>query len=267
MGKRRRDNNRVFSVRSKRRSNMGRGVYLLPNILTSASLFSGFFSIISTFKGDYIPASIAILIAILFDGMDGRIARLTHTTSRFGVEYDSLSDLIAFGVAPALLIYLWALVPFGRWGWLAAFLYVICGALRLARFNVSVSNTDIRYFKGLPIPGAAGMIATTILIFHHIGKSEIHKNIIILFLIYILAFLMVSNIKFNSLKSLNIAKQKPFNNLVIVILLFIIVASEPSIMLFIISLAYVISGPLNILITLSRNKTKKLERQQFSANP
>lgn len=260
MGKRGRNDNRVFLIKNKKNiQRMGKGIYILPNILTSASLFCGFFSIISAFKGNYISASIAILVSIIFDGMDGRIARLTNTTSKFGVEYDSLSDLISFGVAPALLIYLWALIPFGRWGWLASFLFVVCGALRLARFNVSLGSTDIRYFKGLPIPAAASMIATTILLLHHIGKNEIHKNIIILLLIYTLAFLMVSNIRFNSLKNLNIAKKKPFNNLVIVILLFIIIASEPSIMLFIISSIYVISGPLNIIINLLKTRAKRLE--------
>ncbi len=260
MGKRRRNGNRIFTVKNKKGIRVGKGVYLLPNLFTSASLFSGFFSIISTFKGNYIPASIAILVAIVLDGMDGRVARLTHTTSQFGMEYDSLSDLIAFGVAPALLVYLWALTPFGRWGWLAAFLYVICGALRLARFNTSATNTDLKYFKGLPIPGAAGMIATTVLLLNHVGKSEIHKNMIILLLIYTLAFLMVSNIRFNSLKGININTRKPFNTLVIMILLFIIVASEPPLMLFLISLGYVISGPFNILIKLSRGKAKGLQR-------
>ena len=143
--------------RRKIRSNKSRkrGIYVLPNLFTSASLFCGFYAIIAAIQGRYETASVAILISFLLDGLDGRIARFTNTTSKFGTEFDPLADLVAFGVAPAVLAFKWALAPLGRLGWLACFMYVICGALRLARFNVQKDNLETNFFKGLPIPGAA----------------------------------------------------------------------------------------------------------------
>jgi len=223
---------------------MKRGVYLLPSLLTSGSLFCGFYAIIAAFKGEYLYATVAIAIAFVFDGVDGKVARLTKTTSRFGVEYDSLSDLVAFGVAPAILVFSWALRPYGRWGWLAAFLYVACGALRLARFNVQVDTMEPRHFRGLPIPGAAGLIAATFLFFRRLGIAEGEPhNLFILLLIFLLTFLMVSNIKYPSLKNLELLKRKPFNTLVAIILTIVVVAAEPAIMLFIFACLYFISGP------------------------
>ncbi len=148
---------------SERQSTLRRGVYILPNLFTTGGLVSGFYSVILTLSGQYEMAAFMILVAHLFDGLDGRIARLTRTTSRFGVEYDSLADLIAFGVAPGILVYEWALKPWGTWGWLAASLYVTCGALRLARFNVQVDLAEKRAFTGMPIPAAADMVASTVL--------------------------------------------------------------------------------------------------------
>ena len=141
------------------RESLKRGVYLLPNLVTTGGLFAGFYGIVATMKGDYQLAAWFILISAVFDALDGKVARLTGTTSRFGVEYDSLVDLVSFGVAPGLLMYSWALQPFGKFGWLAAFLYVVCGALRLARFNIQVNTVESRRFVGLPVPAAAGMVA------------------------------------------------------------------------------------------------------------
>ena len=138
--------------RRRAREGVRRGVYILPNLLTSGCLVGGFYAIVAAFNGDYIIAAIAIMIAFFFDGVDGRVARLTKTTSRFGVEFDSLADLVAFGVAPGILVFTWALQPFGRVGWLAAFLYVACGALRLARFNVQVGHHGVPIFPGAPDP-------------------------------------------------------------------------------------------------------------------
>ena len=145
------------------RNRFKKGVYLLPNLITSASLFGGFYSIIASLDGDFEKAAIAIFISAILDGLDGRIARLTGSTSKFGVEYDSLADLIAFGLAPGVLIFTWGLRPFGRYGWLAAFLYVVCGALRLARFNVQITTIESKRFNGLPIPAAAVLVAMTVL--------------------------------------------------------------------------------------------------------
>ncbi|QCQ21228.1 CDP-diacylglycerol--serine O-phosphatidyltransferase [Desulfoglaeba alkanexedens] len=235
--------------RSKRRADgeINRGTYILPNLFTTANLFSGFYGIVSTISGNYQAAAIAILVSCLFDILDGKVARYANATSRFGVEYDSLADLVAFGVGPALLLYLWALKPFGRVGWLAAFVFVACGALRLARFNVQVNSVSKKYFVGLPIPGAACMVATTVLFFcewkgpHFSGSSAI-----LLGVTYLLGFLMVSNIRYNSMKELEVVKGKPLPALFVVVVLLSVVAAKPRIMLFSLLVAYVISGPLSL---------------------
>ena len=173
-----------------------RGVYVLPNLITTGGLFSGFYSVICSLHADFLGAAVAILVANVFDILDGRIARFTKTTSRFGIEYDSLSDLIAFGVAPGVLVYRWALEPWGTWGWLAASLYVTCGALRLARFNVQYDNVEKRHFIGLPIPAAAQVIAAIVLVYYRFGgEGETHKHAMLLLVTYVLAALMVSSIK------------------------------------------------------------------------
>ncbi|TAN60944.1 CDP-diacylglycerol--serine O-phosphatidyltransferase [bacterium] len=226
-----------------------KGVYILPNLITSASLFGGFYSIVASLDGHYEKAAIAILISGILDGLDGRIARLTGSSSKFGVEYDSLADLLAFGLAPGILIFTWALRPFGRYGWLAAFLFVVCGALRLARFNVQITTIESKRFNGLPIPAAAALVATTVLMFFHIGKGEeIVKHIAVLLLIYLLAFLMISNVKFYSFKELNMGKRMPFRLLVGLVFLLIAIAAEPVVLLFILSLGYVVSGPITTIL-------------------
>ncbi|MBW1678443.1 MAG: CDP-diacylglycerol--serine O-phosphatidyltransferase [Deltaproteobacteria bacterium] len=223
-------------MKRKKRSNrrrLQRGIYVLPNLLTSANLFCGFYAIVATTQGQYLKGAIAIMIAAIFDGLDGKIARVTRTVSRFGLEYDSLSDAISFGVAPGILVYLWALQPFGRLGWLAALLFVACGTLRLARFNTQVHVVRSDYFNGLPIPAAAFMIATTVLLLYRFGGTGTTKHVTILIMIYVLSFLMVSTMKFNML--------------VIVVLLFIVIAAEPSIACFLMILCYVLSGPFTTL--------------------
>lgn len=230
--------------RTKRKKTPRRkGIYLLPNLFTSASLFGGFYSMIAAIHGRYEAAAVAIMISAIFDGLDGRIARLTHTTSEFGVEYDSLADLIAFGVAPAILAFKWALEPFGRLGWLAAFMYVICGALRLARFNVQKNTAEPSYFRGLPVPAAACLIASCILFAEEVGGILENKPILIISLIYALSFLMVSTIHYFSFKKVEIKARKPFNLLVSVILICIVIAYKPTLMLFLIMLFYMFLGP------------------------
>ena len=182
------------------RKRKGKGIYILPNLLTSMSLFAGFYSMVATIDRKFVYASIAIFISCIFDMLDGRVARLTHSSSRFGLQFDSLSDAIAFGVAPALLAYMWALKGYGRFGWLAAFLFVACGALRLARFNVQAETVQKKQFLGLPIPAAAAGIAGSVLFYAWLGFGGGLKTVLMPVLIYILAFLMVSDVRYFSFK-------------------------------------------------------------------
>lgn len=240
------------------RKRFKKGVYLLPNLITSASLFGGFYAIIASLDGNYEYAAIAIIISGILDGMDGRVARLTGSSSKFGVEYDSLADLIAFGLAPGVLIFTWALRPFGRYGWLAAFLYVVCGALRLARFNVQVTTIESKRFNGLPIPAAAAMVCTTVLMFFFLGRGEeTVRHITVLILIYALAFLMISNVHYYSFKELNLSQRMPFRLLVGLIFLLIVVAANPAVMLFLLTFGYVLSGPITTVVDKRRKITLK----------
>lgn len=235
-----------------------RGIYILPNLLTTGSLFAGFYSMVASMNGNFSVAALWIFASAVFDGLDGKVARLTGTTSKFGVEYDSLADLVAFGATPALMVYAWALKPFGRVGWLAAFLFVACGALRLARFNVQVNTVESKRFVGLPIPAAASMVASTVLLFHHFGWPSSFKRLAIITLIYLLAFLMVSSFRYYSFKDPELIKRQPFGFLVLAIVLLIVVAAEPVVMVFSIMLIYVLSGPVAFVLTWPRRR--RLER-------
>jgi CDP-diacylglycerol--serine O-phosphatidyltransferase len=233
-----------------------KGVYILPNMITSASLFSGFYAIVSVWNQEFTTAGYAIIISAIFDMLDGRIARMTGSTSRFGVEYDSLADLVAFGVAPALLIYIWALMPYGRLGWLAAFLYLICGALRLARFNVQVNTVESRSFNGLPIPGAALAVASAVIFYTEMGgEGTTTKEYFILILTFVLAFFMISNIKFHSFKDMDPIKRKPFSMLAVVVLASILIVSKHELFLFVLFMGYALSGP--VFYLMERRKIKK----------
>ncbi len=239
---------------------MRRGVYILPNLFTTGNLFCGFWAIISVFQEQFYFAAVAILLASIFDILDGKVARLSGATSKFGVQYDSLADLVSFGVAPALLAFSWALRPYGRFGWLAAFLFVVCGALRLARFNVMSSSGETKYFKGLPIPAAATMIALTILLYLRLIETEWVKDIVLLVMIYILAFLMVSNIRYFSFKEFNLARRKPFSLFIFIVLSMVVIVMEPAIVLFGFILSYILSGPILMVRAWSKKRAlRKLE--------
>ncbi|MCL1926164.1 MAG: CDP-diacylglycerol--serine O-phosphatidyltransferase [Syntrophorhabdaceae bacterium] len=238
-----------------------RGVYILPNLLTSGCLFMGFYSLVSTYTGSFEKAAMAIIGAAIFDGLDGRVARATGTTTRFGVEYDSLADVIAFGAAPAFLVYGWALSGFGRWGWMASFLFCICGALRLARFNVQVNTVEKGKFNGLPIPAAAICVASIVILFCYIRGSGSFKHITVLLTIYVLAFLMVSTIKFNSFKDLGPFRRRPFNTLVVFVFLGLLLLMEPQVMIFLIISGYIISGPIGELYRVFWSRGKKAEEE------
>ena len=225
------------------------GVYILPNLFTTAGLFAGFYSIICTLNARYDIAATMILVAQLCDVLDGRIARLTRTTSSFGIQYDSLADLIAFGVAPGILVYQWALSPWGRWGWLAASLYVTCGALRLARFNVQIASAEKRYFIGLPIPAAADVIAATVLLFYFFGgEGAANKHILMLLVIYGVAALMVSEVRYYSFKEIRFHHRHPFGVLLGLIVLLVLTIGAPEAMLFLGITGYAFSGPILALV-------------------
>lgn len=238
----------------ERHESIKRGIYILPNLLTTGSLFAGFYSMVASLNGNFDTAALWIFLSAVFDGLDGKVARMTGTTSKFGVEYDSLADLVAFGVTPGLMVYAWALRPFGRLGWLAAFLFVACGALRLARFNVQVNTVESKRFVGLPIPAAASMVASTVLLFHHFGWPSSFKRLAIITLIYLLAFLMVSSFRYYSFKDPELIKRQPFGFLVLAIVLLIVVAAAPVVMMFAIMLAYVLSGPVGFVLTWPRRR-------------
>lgn len=237
-------------------------IYILPNLFTTFNLLCGFYAIIAVMNGDFLRASYAILIAGVFDVMDGGIARMTGTTSEFGVQYDSLCDLVSFGVAPALLAYQWVLQPFGRYGWLAAFLYAVTTALRLARFNSIDSHESSSEFTGLPCPGAAYMIATTFLFNKFFDFSSKGLEILILVLVYGLSYLMVSSHRYFSLKKADSVKMRTFQGLVAMVLLIILLATEPKITFFGFTLIYVLSGPLGGLYKLA-NKQRKCHRKSI----
>lgn len=224
-----------------------KGIYILPNLFTSLNAFCGFYSIIASINKHYEAAAVNILIAVVFDSLDGKIARATNTTSKFGVEYDSLADVISFGLAPALMIYLWMLTGFGKTGWLAAFLYTICGALRLARFNTLSGVISSEYFQGLPIPAAAGMCASIVLFVTKYDLSFTYQPVMILIMLYILAFLMVSSIKYNSFKKAELFRRIRFSVFVVMILTFVFIVERIQAAFFTIAIIYMVSGPLSLI--------------------
>jgi len=225
-----------------------RAVYLIPNLLTTGNLFSGLFAILAVFKGHYLAAAIAILVALIFDMLDGKSARWTNSTSQFGVEYDSLADLVAFGVAPGLLMYGWALSVYDMLGPAVMFAFVACGALRLARFNVMTATSESKYFTGLPIPAAASVVATLVMFDREVAQFGLaEKPVAVLVLTMALAFLMVSTIKYRSFKDLKFSGRAHFDNLVLAILVIMLVIAWPQVMLFVLFACYAVSGPIEKL--------------------
>ena len=240
------DSNGPAEGYSKSGKRLGMYIYILPNLVTTANLFSGFYSIIYAIKGEYKISAIAVVVAAIFDLLDGRLARLTHATSKFGAEYDSLCDLVSFGLAPSLLMYQWALHPFGRLGWMACFLFAACGALRLARFNVQVGVVEKNYFQGLPIPMAAGIVASSFLAFEDMGWDPVNEwqSRILLFMVMLLGIVMVSNFRYRSFKDLDLKQRLPFKYLIMGVILLFVVALRPEVMLFMLFFSYAILGAL-----------------------
>ncbi len=238
-----------------------RGIYLLPSVLTTFGMFAGFYSIIASINGEFTTAAISIMIAMLWDTLDGRVARLTNTQSEFGAEYDSLADLVSFGLAPALLVYEWTLSDLGRFGWLAAFIYLACAALRLARFNTQVGSADKRYFQGFPSPAAAGVIAT--MIWLKIWTYAFFDSDVISIGYYLGAgitivcgLLMVSNVRYYSFKELD-SKKASFRFLLGVVLSLIVLLYKPNIVLFTGFFLYMLSGPFITIVGLNKRRIEK----------
>jgi CDP-diacylglycerol--serine O-phosphatidyltransferase len=227
-----------------------RGIYLLPNLITTAALFAGFYGIVAATQGKFEQASVAIFIAMVLDALDGRVARMTNTQSEFGAEYDSLADMGSFGLAPALVMYEWSLsslvnvsYPLGKLGWLAAFLFVACAALRLARFNTKASNTDKRYFQGLPSPAAAGVVVGFVWACFDNGIEGEAVAMIALPIIVFAGLMMVSNVSYYSFKDIDFHNKVPFVAMLVVVMIFVFSAIDPPISLFGCFMAYALSGP------------------------
>ncbi len=249
--------NRQRRADRKQAGERSRGVYLLPNLFTTAALFAGFYAVIASMDGNFEKAAFAIFIAMILDGMDGRVARMTSTESQFGKEYDSLSDMVSFGIAPSLVMYQWGVDHltslsgfWGRAGWFVAFAYCVCAALRLARFNTTAGTdkADKRYFDGLPSPAAAGVVAGFILFDDTFGFDPNLSFVPALILTFVAGVLMVSDIKFRSFKDLNLARKVPFHIMILVPLLIALIAVDPHKTLFVLFFIFAASGPVGLIM-------------------
>ncbi|MFV2054883.1 MAG: CDP-diacylglycerol--serine O-phosphatidyltransferase [Thiohalomonadales bacterium] len=234
-----------------------RGIYLLPNLFTTACLFAGFFAIVTAMSGNFESAAIAIFIAMIMDGLDGRVARLTNTQSEFGAQYDSLADMVSFGLAPSLVIYLWALSSLGKLGWLAAFVYTAGTALRLARFNTQAATVGKRYFQGLASPAAAALIAGLVWVGTAYVSDGADWRIAAFFITLFAGLLMVSNVRYRSFKDLDLKGKIPFVALITIVSVFVFISIDPPQVLFAIFLGYAVSGPIVTLWALRKRRAER----------
>ncbi len=252
---------------SKTGKKLGMYIYILPNMMTTANLFCGFYSLIFSIQGEYKNAAIAVVVAAIFDLLDGRLARLTHATSKFGAEYDSLCDLVSFGIAPAFLMYLWALQPLGRVGMMASFLFAACGALRLARFNVQVGVVEKNFFQGLPIPMAAGIVASSFIAFNDLGwDAEEWRGWLLFSMVVLLAIVMVSNFRYRSFKDLDLKERLPFKYLILGVVILVIVALHPEVMLFVMFLTYATLGAVFGVLRIGK-KQRQIRASVYAPEP
>ncbi len=238
----------VEEVSEQGRRVQRRGIFLLPNLFTSAALFAGFYAIVAAINHDFAAAGLAIFAGQLLDGVDGRVARLTNTQSKFGQEFDSLSDMVTFGVAPAMIMFNWCLVGLGKLGWAIAFLYVACAAIRLARFNAQAETADSRYFTGLASPPAATLVASTVWLGNELGyvSGAIPGPLVMAMaaLTIVVAFLMVANVRYSSFKELDFSGRVSVVALLMFMLLLVLIAADPPRVLFACGVTYALSGPL-----------------------
>ncbi|MDH5327753.1 MAG: CDP-diacylglycerol--serine O-phosphatidyltransferase [Gammaproteobacteria bacterium] len=251
----------LSSEEKKRR----RGIYLLPNLFTTACLFSGFYAVVAAMGGRYEAAAIAVFIAMVMDGLDGRVARLTNTQTDFGAQYDSLADMVSFGVAPALVMYAWSLSQLGKPGWLAAFIYTAAAALRLARFNTQVGVADKRYFQGLASPAAAATVMGGVWVAVDFNFTGADLKIVAFILTVACGVLMVSNVRYRSFKDLDLKGKVPFVAMLVLVLVFVFISFDPPTVLFCIFFLYAMSGPVFMIPTLrQRLKAKRAARAAVS---
>ena len=247
----REDDDKVHELTERKRR---RGIYLLPNLFTTANLFAGFYAVVAAMHGRFEAAAVAIFIAMVLDGIDGRLARLTNTQSDFGAEYDSMVDMVSFGLVPALVMYQWALSSLGKIGWLGAFIFTAGAALRLARFNTQLMQPDKRYFQGLPSPSAAGLIAG--LVWLGVDLEVAGKSIdwLSLFVTLLAGGLMVSNVRFRSFKDLDLKDRIPFVAVFVIVLVYVFISINPPVVLFSGFAVYALSGPVLTLYELRKKK-------------
>ncbi|MBI3562570.1 MAG: CDP-diacylglycerol--serine O-phosphatidyltransferase [Gammaproteobacteria bacterium] len=235
-----------------------RGIYFLPNLFTTAALFSGFYAIVGATQGKFESAAIAIFVAMVLDGLDGRVARWTNTQSDFGAEYDSLADMVSFGLAPALVMYEWSLRTLGKMGWVAAFIYTAAAALRLARFNTQVGVADKRFFQGLPSPSAAAIVTGFVWLGYTYELNIRHMNVLAMVFTVTAGVLMVSNIRYHSFKGFDFRSKVPFVVIVALMMALAVINSDPPLVLFVLFLLYALSGP---VITLWQLQHKRMQRK------
>ncbi|MCB1622740.1 MAG: CDP-diacylglycerol--serine O-phosphatidyltransferase [Thiothrix sp.] len=241
-----------------------RGIYLLPNLFTTGALFAGFYAIVAAMQGNFETAAIAVFIAMILDGLDGRVARMTNTQTSFGAEYDSLSDLVSFGLAPGLIMYQWSLVhlrdmgaAWGKAGWLAAFIYVACAALRLARFNTQIGKVDKRFFIGLPSPAAAAVMVGCVWVFHDLAIVGRNLQLPSLLLTLSIGLLMVSNVSYYSFKDFDLRRRVPFIMLLGIVLVIVLTTIDPPKVLFTFFMVYALSGPTYWLLRRYRRRQRR----------
>lgn len=230
--------------------NPRRGIYLLPNLLTTAALFAGFYSIVAAVDGNFQVAGASIFVAMLMDGMDGRVARMTNTSTDFGKEFDSLSDMVSFGVAPAIVVYQWGVarltewhITWGRLGWLVAFLFTVAAAFRLARFNTLAATTDKRFFVGLPSPSAAGVVASFVWVSAKYELTGLPALVLAFLVTAVAGAMMVSRLRYYSFKDLNLTRRVSFTYLMVIPLIFMLISVDPPLVLFGLFSSFALSGP------------------------
>lgn len=243
-----------------------RGIYLLPNLFTTSALFAGFYAIAGAVNGNYHAAAVAIFIAMILDGLDGRVARLTNTQSEFGAQYDSLADLVSFGIAPAIVAYAWGLSSIGKLGWMVAFVYATCAALRLARFNVQLNTADKRYFQGLPSPTAAAVVAGFIWMMSDKGLMGADYVVLLLLVTIAAGLLMVSNVRYHSFKEIDLRGKVPFVVAVGIMLGLAVINVDPPLILFLLALGYTISGPILTFTMLRRRRQESAKSDSDDAS-
>lgn len=237
-----------------------RGIYLLPNLFTTGALFSGFYAIVAGMNGSFAAAAAAIFVAMILDGLDGRVARLTGTESAFGEQYDSLADMVSFGVAPALVAFSWVLQDLGQFGWVAAFVYVAGAALRLARFNVQAGVADKRWFTGLPSPSAAAIVAGLVWVMHDLDIEVLGVKILVALIIAGVGILMVSNVRYYSFKNIDLKRRVPFVALLVIVLILAVIAIDPATMLLLLFVGYGASGLIRVVFRKQALATQKEQK-------